>query len=146
MPIETVLEEKLVEYLALKRAMKDFEAREKELKTELRSMATNHGAVNDKGSQILDLGPYRISNERRVTRKLKSDAYQILKDMGLEDDDLSTLFGPPLLDSALVEQAYYQGRLGDEHIQAIIDAKESFALMVEETDEEGQTKRDRRAT
>lgn len=146
MPIETVLEEKLVEYLALKRAMKDFEAREKELKTELRSMATNHGEVNDKGSQILDLGPYRISNERRVTRKLKPDAYQILKDMGLENDDLSTLFGPPLLDSALVEQAYYQGRLTDEHVQAIIDAKESFALMVEETDEEGQTKRDRRAT
>lgn len=129
------------EYLQLQREVKERQERMNTIKAELKAAAEAGGTVNEKGHFVLadDEHHLRITNEKRIKVSLSDDAEDLLKEWGIFD-----FVKKETIDESLVEQAFYQGKITDDQLAQLTERKESYALFVEEVDEEGKTQRGRK--
>lgn len=110
----------------IRQEKKVLEAREAELKNQLREFVNEYGSRNDKGSSSIVIGDKLITNSKRINSKLNQDkAIETFKGLGLLKEVSEV---KPVVLEELVEQLILQEKVPQDILDEIMDTKETFVF------------------
>lgn len=125
--------EDVQQYVALKDQIALLTARQTEIKKRLQKAVVEHGEVDGRGHQVLEVndpvsGVVNITNQRRVSKSLDMDvAEQILTEHEIIEECLEFV---PTLNEEAIMAAFYKGTLTEDEIDRMFPAKVSYAFII----------------
>ena len=128
-PRAVPLADVVVSYAALNHVSKVIEKRKDALKPHLLSQAETHGTLTDKGHRVLEVGPEKVTRERKLTSEPDEDKLKLL--LETKGIDLMEAFDEVkavVLNASKLEYLVQIGKLKAEEVEAL--RGESFALRV----------------
>lgn len=123
----------VTQYLSAKRMADDVSTKAESIKKELKAYVESNGVADSDQHRWIDLpeeveGKARLKLERRVAQSLDEDAAEeLLKEKGILKKCQTKIV---VLDEEKILNAYHDGELTEDELDAIYKVRETFAFKV----------------
>lgn len=118
----------------VKESKKLLDSREKELKARILEFVTRDGSTDTKGSTKLVYGDKLVQHQARVSVKLNNTkAEDYFREVGIWDKVIEV---KEVINEDYVEQAILEGLLSAEELEALVDKKTTYALVISKYEQE----------